>query len=870
MKSNKVRSEFLSFFKKKNHKVVKSAPMVIKNDPTLMFTNAGMNQFKDNFLGNVISDNKRIVDTQKCLRVSGKHNDLDEVGIDTYHHTMFEMLGNWSFGDYFKKEAINWAWELLTEIYKIDKESLYITIFEGSKKDDTSKDLDAYNIWKEIIDESRIILGNKDDNFWEMGDHGPCGPCSEIHIDIRSEKEKSKTSGRDLVNKDHPEVIEIWNLVFIEFNRKMNGSLEKLPLKHIDTGMGFERLCMVLQGVKSNYDTDIFQPLIKELELVTKIKYGFDKEKDIAIRVIVDHVRAVSFSIADGQLPSNNGAGYVIRRILRRAIRYGYTFLDQKSPFIYKLVKKLSFQLSEAYPELESQIQIIENVIKKEESSFLITLEKGIIKLNEIILNNKTKKISGSNAFELYDTFGFPIDLTSLILRENGMSFDSKEFNSLMSIQKNRSKSASHSSNEEWVKIHESEQTKFIGYDELNSNSKILRYRKTKNKKNEEIYQVVFDRTPFYPEGGGQVGDTGFLEMGSGQKIKILNTIKENDSIIHLMDSLPKKFDKNFNIRVDKNKRFASSSNHTATHLLHQALRNILGDHVQQKGSMVSDKYLRFDFSHFSRLNRKELEEVQNFVNQRIIDELELEENRNSSLKECIDNGVIALFGEKYGDVVRSVKFGKSYELCGGTHVKNTSQIRSFIITSESAISTGIRRIEALSGIKAINFLMNQTKTLKEINSILLNDKNPVDALNKIKNQNVSSNKKLERTNNELIGYYIKDLHQNLELINNLNFCAIEFSCDPNVLKNLAFKAGKEIENLFLVLCSNFEGKAYVMCYISKNLTKSHNLNAQNIVQKLGDFIGGTGGGQSFFATATGNDISGIKNVIKKSRGFIN
>lgn len=870
MKSNKVRSEFLSFFKKKNHKVVKSAPMVIKNDPTLMFTNAGMNQFKDNFLGNVISDNKRIVDTQKCLRVSGKHNDLDEVGIDTYHHTMFEMLGNWSFGDYFKKEAINWAWELLTEIYKIDKESLYITIFEGSKKDDTSKDLDAYNIWKEIIDESRIILGNKDDNFWEMGDHGPCGPCSEIHIDIRSEKEKSKTSGRDLVNKDHPEVIEIWNLVFIEFNRKMNGSLEKLPLKHIDTGMGFERLCMVLQGVKSNYDTDIFQPLIKELELVSKIKYGFDKEKDIAIRVIVDHLRAVSFSIADGQLPSNNGAGYVIRRILRRAIRYGYTFLDQKSPFIYKLVKKLSFQLSEAYPELESQIQIIENVIKKEESSFLITLEKGMIKLNEIILNNKTKKISGSNAFELYDTFGFPIDLTSLILRENGMSFDSKEFNSLMSIQKNRSKSASHSSNEEWVKIHESEQTKFIGYDELNSNSKILRYRKTKNKKNEEIYQVVFDRTPFYPEGGGQVGDTGFLEMGSGQKIKILNTIKENDSIIHLMDSLPKKFDKNFNIRVDKNKRFASSSNHTATHLLHQALRNILGDHVQQKGSMVSDKYLRFDFSHFSRLNRKELEEVQNFVNQRIIDELELEENRNSSLKECIDNGVIALFGEKYGDVVRSVKFGKSYELCGGTHVKNTSQIRSFIITSESAISTGIRRIEALSGIKAINFLMNQTKTLKEINSILLNDKNPVDALNKIKNQNVSSNKKLERTNNELIGYYIKDLHQNLELINNLNFCAIEFSCDPNVLKNLAFKAGKEIENLFLVLCSNFEGKAYVMCYISKNLTKSHNLNAQNIVQKLGDFIGGTGGGQSFFATATGNDISGIKNVINKSREFIN
>jgi len=870
MNSNKVRSEFLSFFKNKNHKVVKSAPMVIKNDPTLMFTNAGMNQFKDNFLGNIISNDKRLVDTQKCLRVSGKHNDLEEVGIDTYHHTMFEMLGNWSFGDYFKKEAIEWAWELLTEIYKIDKNSLYVTIFEGSKKDGTSKDNDAYNIWKEIIDESRIILGNKDDNFWEMGDHGPCGPCSEIHIDIRSEKKKSRISGKDLVNKDHPEVIEIWNLVFIEFNRKSDGSLEKLPLKHIDTGMGFERLCMVLQGVKSNYDTDVFQPLIKELELVTKIKYGIDKEKDIAIRVIVDHLRAVSFSIADGQLPSNNGAGYVIRRILRRAIRYGYTFLDQKSPFIYKLVKKLSSQLSQAYPELESQIQIIENVIKEEESSFLITLEKGIIKLNDIILSNKTKKISGSNAFELYDTFGFPIDLTSLILRENGMSFDSKEFNSLMSIQKNRSKSASHSSNEEWIKVHESEQSKFIGYDELNSNSKILRYRKTKNKKSAEIFQVVFDITPFYPEGGGQVGDTGFLETDLDQKIKILNTFKENDSIIHLMESIPKNCDKNFNIRVDKNKRFASSSNHTATHLLHQALRYVLGDHVQQKGSMVSDKYLRFDFSHFSRLNQKQLEEVQNFVNQKIIDELEFEENRNSSLQECIDKGAIALFGEKYGDIVRSVKFGESYELCGGTHVKNTSQIRSFIITSESAISTGIRRIEALSGTKAINFLINQTKTLKEINSILLNDKDPVDALNKIKNQNISSNKKLEKTNNELIGYYIKDLNQNLELINSINFCAIEFSCDPNVLKNLAFKAGKEIENLFLVLCSNFEGKAYVMCYISKNLTESHKLNAQNIVQKLGDSINGTGGGQSFFATATGNNISGIKNVIKKSREFIN
>ena len=870
MNSNKVRSEFLSFFKKKNHKVVKSAPMVIKNDSTLMFTNAGMNQFKDNFLGNVRINNKRVVDTQKCLRVSGKHNDLEEVGIDTYHHTMFEMLGNWSFGDYFKKEAITWAWELLTEIYKIDKNSLYVTIFEGSKKDGTSKDKDAFDIWNEIIDESRIILGSKDDNFWEMGDHGPCGPCSEIHIDIRSEKEKSIISGSDLVNKDHPEVIEIWNLVFIEFNRKIDGSLEKLPLKHIDTGMGFERLCMVLQGVKSNYDSDIFKPLIEELELVSNNKYGFDNEKDIAIRVIVDHLRAVSFSIADGQLPSNNGAGYVIRRILRRAIRYGYTFLDQKSPFIYKLVKKLSSNFSQVFPELESQTQIIENVIKKEESSFLITLEKGIIKLNDIILNSKTKKISGSNAFELYDTFGFPIDLTSLILRENGMSFDSKEFNSLMSDQKNRSKSAFNSSNEEWVRIYNSEESKFIGYDQFNSNSKILRYRKTKNKKNEEIFQLVFDKTPFYPEGGGQVGDTGFVETNSEKKIKILNTIKENNTIIHLANSLPTNFDRNFNLKVDKNKRFSTSCNHTSTHLLHQALRNILGDHVQQKGSMVSDKYLRFDFSHFSKLDQKELDEVQNFVNERIMEELELEENRDSSLKECLDNGAIALFGEKYGDEVRSIKFGESYELCGGTHVKNTSQIRSFIITSESAISTGIRRIEALSGIKAINFLINQTKTLKEINTILLNDKNPVEALNKIKNQNIVSNKKLEKTNNQLIEYYIKDLKQNIELINNINFCAIEFSCDPNVLKNLAFKAGNEIENLFLILCSNFEGKAYVMCYISKNLTETNKLDAKNIVKKLAESIGGTGGGQLFFATAAGANPSGIKDVIKKSREFIN
>jgi len=543
MNSNKVRSEFLNFFKDKMHQVVKSAPMVIKNDPTLMFTNAGMNQFKDYFLGNSISDFNRVVDTQKCLRVSGKHNDLEEVGIDTYHHTMFEMLGNWSFGDYFKKEAIQWAWELLTEVYKIDKSSLYVTIFEGSKKDDTKIDSDSYDIWKEIIDSDKIILGNKEDNFWEMGDIGPCGPCSEIHVDIRSIDDKNKVPGKELVNKDHPEVIEIWNLVFIEFNRKSDGSLEKLPLKHVDTGMGFERLCMVLQGVKSNYDTDVFKPLISKLERVSNKSYGKDKKTDIAIRVIVDHLRAVSFSIADGQLPSNTGAGYVIRRILRRAIRYGYTFLNQKNPFIYKLVSSLASQFSDAYPELKSQIEIIENVIKEEELSFLRTLEKGILKLNEIISNLDETIVPGSSAFELYDTFGFPKDLTALILKENGMTFNEKEFYSLMDVQKSRSKSNSILSNEDWNIIDESTETEFVGYDVLHSESKILKYRKHKSKKGDLSFQVIFDKTPFYPEGGGQVGDSGLLDS----KFRITNTYKENDTIIHLMDSLPDELGKRYN-----------------------------------------------------------------------------------------------------------------------------------------------------------------------------------------------------------------------------------------------------------------------------------------------------------------------------------
>ena len=869
MNSNLVRLEFLKFFKNKNHKIVESAPMVIKNDPTLMFTNAGMNQFKDNFLGNSIIKEKRVVDTQKCLRVSGKHNDLEEVGIDTYHHTMFEMLGNWSFGDYFKKEAITWAWELLTEVYKIDKELLYITVFEGSKDDKTPLDKEAFDIWSEVVEKDKIILGNKADNFWEMGDIGPCGPSSEIHVDIRSEKDRALVPGKDLVNMDHPGVIEIWNLVFIQFNRKKDGSLENLPLKHIDTGMGFERLCMVLQGVTSNYDTDIFSPLIKELEQLTGLKYGENKKNDIAVRVIVDHLRAVSFSIADGQLPSNNGAGYVIRRILRRAVRYGYTFLNLKTPFIYKLVKCLSIQFETSFPEIKGQLDIIENVIKEEESSFLRTLEKGILKLNEIISSNNNKLVLGSDVFELYDTFGFPKDLTALILRENNMSFDSDEFNSLMKIQKNRSKSVLNNSNEEWIRLLDCNETEFVGYDNLNIVTKLVRYRKSISKKGISVFQLVFEKTPFYAQGGGQIGDIGMIESFDKKQIIIHNTIKENDSIIHIVDTLPNNLSKDFNLSVNRTTRLASSSNHSATHLLHQALRSVLGNHVQQKGSMVSDKYLRFDFSHFSKLSEKEIEEVQTFVNQKIIDQIPLEENRSALYKDCINQGVIALFGEKYGETVRSVKFGNSHELCGGTHVSNTNQLRSFIISSESAISTGIRRIEAVSGTEAVELLLSQSKTLKNVNSILLNDKDPVEAINKIKNQSTVLNKKLEKVNNELSVFYLKDIKEKVSDIKGVNFCTHELSCDPNILKNLVFKAGKEIENLFLILTTKFDGRAYVVCYISKNLVETKHMNANLIVKKLGEHINGSGGGQPFFATASGNNINGIAKILKEANSFI-
>ena len=867
MNSNKVRSTFLDFFKNKNHKVVKSAPMVIKNDPTLMFTNAGMNQFKDNFLGNSIIEHNRVADTQKCLRVSGKHNDLEEVGLDTYHHTMFEMLGNWSFGDYFKEEAIQWAWELLTKIYKIDKESLYITIFEGSKEDNTSLDQEALDIWSKIVEKDKIIFGNKKDNFWEMGDVGPCGPCSEIHVDIRSEKEKSLIPGKDLVNKDHPEVIEIWNLVFIQFNRKTNGSLENLPSKHIDTGMGFERLCMVLQGVKSNYDTDVFSPLIKELENISNVKYSTSSKTDIAFRVIVDHLRAVVFSIADGQLPSNNGAGYVIRRILRRGVRYGYTFLNLKSPFIYKLVNTLSNQYSSVFPEIDSQIEIIKNVIKQEEDSFLRTLDKGIIKLDEVISKSKSNTISGSNAFELYDTFGFPVDLTALILREKNMNYDSKEFDSLMQDQKNRSKAAINTQNQEWISLTNNfQQTEFLGYDNLSADTKISMYRESITKKGDSVFHLVFESTPFYPQGGGQIGDCGFIQTVDGSKLEIINTVKENDTIIHITKELPKNLNSTLNVSVFKDRRLNSSCNHTSTHLLHQALRHVLGTHVQQKGSMVSDKYLRFDFSHFEKLSDTQIKEVQNFVNQKIDDHLDLEENRSADFNECINNGVIALFGEKYGDKVRSVKFGTSFELCGGTHVKNTSIIKNFIIRSESAISTGIRRIEAISGLVAKDYLNEKIKILDNVNSLLNNEKDVLVAIKKLKNHNTQLGKKIDNISSELSKFYLKEIIDQTQNKKSINFCLYELKCSPELLKNLAFSAGKQIENLFLILVCQNEDKVYLTCYISKNLVDDSKMNANNIVRNLSQFIEGSGGGQPFFANASGTKLNGTAKLKEEAK----
>lgn len=876
MKSQEIRNKFLQFFASKGHHIVPSAPMVIKDDPTLMFTNAGMNQFKEFFLGNGLSKHSRITDTQKCLRVSGKHNDLEEVGKDTYHHTMFEMLGNWSFGapensgGYFKKEAIQWAWELLTEVYKIDKNILYVSVFEGNEDENLPMDTEAYELWKEFVPENRIILGNKKDNFWEMGDQGPCGPSSEIHVDIRSEEEKAQIPGKDLVNQDHPLVVEIWNLVFIQFNRKADGSLEKLPAKHVDTGMGFERLCMVLQGKKSNYDTDVFTPLIAEIEKITNSVYGKDEKINIAIRVIADHIRAVAFAIADGQLPSNNGAGYVIRRILRRAIRYGFTFLNQKEPFIYKLAATLSAQMGETFPELKSQQNLIENVIREEEHSFLRTLDQGLVLLEQIMKNSEGKTISGKKAFELYDTYGFPIDLTALILSENGFNLDQAEFERELQKQKERSRNASKTTSGDWQEVNSSESKKgFIGYDSLEAEVKITRYRKVENQKEGELFQLVFDQTPFYPEGGGQVGDKGFLEAAAGEVIYVLDTKKENNQIIHLVKNLPKDLSATFKAVVNEEQRARTAANHSATHLLHQALREILGKHVEQKGSMVQSDYLRFDFSHFSKLSPEEIKSVENFVNKRISEKIPLTDKRNIPYQEAVDAGAIALFGEKYGENVRAVKFGESMELCGGTHVQNTADIWHFKIISEAAVAAGIRRIEAITSAAVKDYFIAQTEALGEVKSILKNAQDPVKAISGLQEENAELKKQMEILLREKAKNVKSELKNEVEAINGINFLARKLDLDAGGIKDLSFQLGEEFENLFLLFGSEKDGKAILSCYISKELVAEKGLNAAKVVKELGKFIQGGGGGQPFFATAGGKRPEGIEEAIQAAKSYV-
>ncbi|MDH7913256.1 alanine--tRNA ligase [Winogradskyella sp. SYSU M77433] len=869
MKSQEIRSKFLNFFKEKQHLIVPSAPMVVKNDPTLMFVNSGMAPFKEYFLGNAEPKKNRIADSQKCLRVSGKHNDLEEVGYDTYHHTLFEMLGNWSFGDYFKKEAIAWAWELLTEVYGIDKDILYVTVFEGSDEDKLDMDTEAYDIWKQYISEDRILKGNKKDNFWEMGDQGPCGPCSEIHVDIRSAEEKAKVDGKTLVNMDHPQVVEIWNLVFMQYNRKADKSLEILPNKHIDTGMGFERLCMVLQGVQSNYDTDVFTPIIREIETISDKDYGKDEKVDVAIRVIADHVRAVAFSIADGQLPSNTGAGYVIRRILRRAIRYGFTFLDKKEPFIYRLVDILSKKMGEAFPEMKAQKQLIENVIKEEEASFLRTLEQGLVLLNRIVEETKGDTVSGEKAFELYDTYGFPIDLTALILSENKMKLDEEGFKTHLEKQKDRSRKASEMSTDDWTILVDDAEQEFIGYDALEANVKITRYRKVTSKKDGEMYQLVFNLTPFYAEGGGQVGDKGYLQDSHGDTVYIIDTKKENNVIIHFAKNLPEDLTATFKAVVDAKQRYRTECNHTATHLLHQALREVLGTHVEQKGSAVHSKYLRFDFSHFSKLTVEELRDVENFVNARIDGKLPLEEKRNVPKDVAIADGAMSLFGEKYGDTVRTIRFGQSIELCGGTHVKNTGDIWHFKIVSEGAVAAGIRRIEAITNDAVKDFYFENNRAYFEMKDLLNNTQEPVKALQNLQEENADLKKQIEQLLKDKAKNIKGELKNEITEVNGVQFLTKKLDLDAGGIKDVCFELGSQFDNLFLLFGAENNGKAILSCYISKELVDTKGLNAGQIVRELGKYIQGGGGGQPFFATAGGKNPDGIDEALVKVRSFL-
>ncbi|MDA3832310.1 MAG: alanine--tRNA ligase [Spirochaetales bacterium] len=865
MTSQEIRKAFLHFFEEKEHQIVLSAPMVVKNDPTLMFTNAGMNQFKDIFLGNDPVKYSRIADSQKCLRVSGKHNDREEVGHDTYHHTMFEMLGNWSFGDYFKKEAINWAWEFLVETMGISPDRLYATIFEGDKTDGVDRDTEALSYWKQYLPEDRIINGNKKDNFWEMGETGPCGPCSEVHVDIRSDEERAKQPGVELVNQDHPQVIEIWNLVFIQYNRKADGKLLELPAKHIDTGMGFERFCMVLQGKQSNYDTDIFQTIINKIGDLSGKKYGENEKDDIAMRVVSDHLRAIAFAIADGQLPSNNKAGYVIRRILRRAVRYGYTFLGFREPFIFHLVPVLKSMMGEQFKELVSQEGLISKVIKEEEESFLRTLETGLKLLDGIIekaQKENKKEVSGTVAFTLYDTYGFPLDLTELILKENGLSVNHKEFSGAMEQQKNRSRSAASQETGDWVVIKEDDREEFIGYDHLTADIHITRYREVKTKK-KILYHLAFSYTPFYAESGGQVGDKGYIEA-NGEKISILDTQKENNLIVHVTNKLPTDPTATFKAVVPEKARGLTTNNHTATHLLDHALRKVLGTHVEQKGSLVTPDYLSFDFSHFQKVSEEELITIQRIVNEMIRQNLKAEVYDQVPMGEAQKMGALALFGEKYGDLVRVMKFGDSVELCGGTHVEATGQIGMFHITSESAISAGVRRIEAITADKVEEMMEENASTLKEVKQLLNNPKNLTGTVQDVLDNNRELQKQLEAYAKKEAQNIKNDLKNNVEEINGIKvLTAIVPLNDAQLIKDMAFQLKGEIDNLFLVLGAEVKGKANLSIIISDNLVKEKELNAGKIIRDAAKAIQGGGGGQAFYATAGGRNVDGLTEALE-------
>ena len=857
MKAKKLRQLYLDFFKNKNHKIVDSAPIVIKNDPSLMFTNAGMNQFKDVFLGYSKRRDLRVANTQKCLRVSGKHNDLEEVGHDTYHHTMFEMLGSWSFGDYFKEETISWAWEFLTEVCKLDKDRFYVTIYEGSKEDKVDRDNDAFNIWSKLVQQSNILEGNKNDNFWEMGQVGPCGPCSEIHYDNRTEIERNKISGADLVNKDHPQVIEIWNLVFMQYNRLATGKLLELPCQHVDTGMGFERLAMITQGVQSNYETDLFQPIIQQIAKMSNRVYGNNEKDDIALRVIADHLRAIVFTIADGQLPSNTKAGYVIRRILRRAVRYGYTFLDFKKPFIYSLVPILIENYANQFKELISQKELITEVIKNEEESFFTTLKQGMDILSSTIKNSNSKKISGKKVFELYDTFGFPVDLTSLILNENDCSFDHKEFEIALQKQKDRSRKASENEKEDWIILKNDSSHSFIGYNQLDAKVLITRYRKV-TEKNKTSYDVVFNQTPFYAEAGGQIGDTGRIKLND-KDINIFNTVKENNLIIHKLKELPKKLDEELHVQVDKQKRDACSRNHSATHLLHESLRKRLGNHVTQKGSLVNSNHLRFDFSHFSHLSDEELKAIEYDVNQKILQNILINE-QNISLDEAKEQDVLMLFGEKYDNQVRMIQFAASKELCGGTHVKSTSEIGLFKIISEGSVSAGTRRLEAITGMQVIDNINKYKSKIDELEKEL-KSKTLLVTVKQLLQKNKSLEKELtilKLNNNKILA---KELLSSAIQFKGIRLIKKEVDLDAKSMKDISFSLKNE-KKLIVLLASRVSGRVILTLMISNDLVVKE-YNANKMINILAEYIEGSGGGQPFYATAGGKNTKGLLMYLK-------